>query len=343
MAASSKPKPLILDNIDEEYYPISSEILASFPKFRPPVDFFRFNEKIAQLLPYSRKGVRLTAKQVEEVALMCAADVLFVSRSDLPIYGAHIAKQIELVLLDVNFKPVEVVRLVKSALKLRIEALIDQPVLPVFAALQKDLMVFTEVLWKDKHTIKLFMRGLHMGKYDLAEHMLNSMIIGIWYYIYVTSGTDFSRKQLDQLSQAFVLMNIGMCKIPIFILAKEQQLTVAERGRIDSHTVETLRILQKLEQTSTAVLQAASEHHERLDAAAGSLSKARQVSTVGKVAAIADVFSAMLTERQYATAHSVTEIMQELLTDRRIDKALVTPLANAYLTKSLDAPELVPV
>jgi len=342
MAASSKPKPLILDNIDEEYYPISPEILASFPKFRPPVDFFRFNEKIAQLLPYTRKGVRLSTEQVEEVALMCTEDVLFVSRSDLPIYGHHIAKQIELVLLDVNFKPVEVVRLVKAALIIRIEALIDQPVLPVFEALQKDLMVLTELLWKDKHVIKLFMRVLNTGKYNLAEHMLSSIIIGIWYYIYVTSGTDFTRKKLDQLALAFALMNIGMSKIPPFILGKEQNLTIAERGRIDQHTAETLRILNKLDQKAIEILQAASEHHERLDAS-GPSAKARPVSTVGRVAAIADAFSAMLTERHYAKAQAVTDIMQELLNDRRLDKALVTPLANAYLTKALNAPDVVSV
>ena len=37
-------------NISEEYYQISEAILDSFPKYRLPLDLFRFKEDIAQLL-----------------------------------------------------------------------------------------------------------------------------------------------------------------------------------------------------------------------------------------------------------------------------------------------------
>ena len=85
-------------NINEEYYQISSEILSSFPKYRPPVDLFSFREDIAVLAPYCRKGDRLSNAQVEEVAQLCADGMLFVSRSDHPIYSRHIVKQLDLVL-----------------------------------------------------------------------------------------------------------------------------------------------------------------------------------------------------------------------------------------------------
>ena len=55
MCAVKSPIP---DNISEEYYQISAAILSSFPKYRPPVDLFRFRDDIAQLTPYSRKGQR---------------------------------------------------------------------------------------------------------------------------------------------------------------------------------------------------------------------------------------------------------------------------------------------
>ena len=108
MAEQSRQAREIPQNINEEYYQISTEILASFPKYRPPVDLFSFREDIKVLAPYSKKGVRLSNEQVEEVARLCAAGDLFVSRSDHPIYSRHIVKQLDLVLQDNNLKESEI-------------------------------------------------------------------------------------------------------------------------------------------------------------------------------------------------------------------------------------------
>ena len=102
-----KRKAAIPDNIAEEYYQISQEILSSFPKYRPPVDLFQFRADIAQLYPYSRKGARLSNEQVEEIQQLCESGDLFVSRTDHPIYSEHIVKQVDLVLLDGNLKESE--------------------------------------------------------------------------------------------------------------------------------------------------------------------------------------------------------------------------------------------
>ena len=56
MAAEQRKVLDVPMNINEEYYQISGEILSSFPKFRPPVDLFRFREDIAVLAPYCVKG-----------------------------------------------------------------------------------------------------------------------------------------------------------------------------------------------------------------------------------------------------------------------------------------------
>ena len=42
MAGTARTEGNRPQNIDEEYYQISAEILSSFPKYRPPVDLFRF-------------------------------------------------------------------------------------------------------------------------------------------------------------------------------------------------------------------------------------------------------------------------------------------------------------
>ena len=125
MAAQKRDVP---QNINEEYYQISSEILSSFPKYRPPVDLFTFREDICVLAPYCRKGDRLTNAQVEELAKLCAEGSLFVSRSDHPIYSRHIVKQLDLVLQDRNLKEAEIVEICIRALVMRYSEFYAQPV-----------------------------------------------------------------------------------------------------------------------------------------------------------------------------------------------------------------------
>lgn len=45
------------ESISEEYYPISMEILQSFPKYRPKVDLYIFQEDISQLYQIGRAHV----------------------------------------------------------------------------------------------------------------------------------------------------------------------------------------------------------------------------------------------------------------------------------------------
>ena len=113
-------KSTIPDNISEEYYQINQAILASFPKYRPPLDLFRLKEEIGQLQVYSKKGTRLTNEQVEEIHALCAEGDLFVSRADHPIYSQHIVKQLDLVLVDQDLKDGEVADIILRACVWRI-------------------------------------------------------------------------------------------------------------------------------------------------------------------------------------------------------------------------------
>ena len=172
-------KAAVPDNISEEYYQISEEILSSFSKYRPPVDLFRFREDIAQLYPLYRKGQRLTNEQVEEVQALCREGSLFVSRSDHPIYVEHIAKQADLVLVDANLKESEAADILLRALGMRLTAFYEQPVLACFEPLYKDVMVLTEYLAQDRFRARLFMRRLFTEDAALVPHSLNVLAVGV--------------------------------------------------------------------------------------------------------------------------------------------------------------------
>lgn len=325
-------KTTIPDNISEEYYQISSEILVSFPKYRPPLDFFRFREEISTLEPYSRKGCRLTNPQVEELAALCEQGDLFVARSDHPVYSQHICKQLDLVLVDANLKEAEIADIFVQAFQLRLDAFFDQAVQPVFDALYKDIMVLTEYLSKDWNRIRSLMRRLQT-QHSLVNHSVNSGAVALWMFLKLKNG-DFRRRDLDRAALAFFLHDMGMCKIPAFILTKAVPLTQEERAKINTHPGVGLRLAEKLDLGFDEMKLAIHEHHERLDGS-GYPRKIREEesSPIGRLMAVADSFAAMIAERPYATAMQPRQAAQALVDDpKRYDKTCAGMLLAAYVT-----------
>ena len=329
--------PTVPANIDEEYYQIGEEILSSFPKFRPPVDLFRFKEEALTLVPLIRKGQRLTNEQAEEARALCLSGDLFVARSDHPIYSEHMVKQLDLVLQDSNLKESELADICMRALIMRYEAFAEQPVRPVLDPLYKDLMVFTEILWQDKHRIKLFMRRL-LREHSLSKHAFNSLIVGTWLLLRVMEGGELRRRELDRAALAFFLQNIGMAKIPSFIRNKLGCLKAEEFEKVLLHPALSYKIMQKLDLGFDELAQATLEHHERLDGTGyPQKSKARQISRIGRISAVADSFSAMIAKRPYAEAKTPALAAQELAADqKRYDGQLTGYLAAALLTGSVN-------
>jgi len=298
-------------SISEEYYQISQAILESFPKYRLPLDLFIFKDDIAQLVVYSKKDTRLKNEQVEEIHQLCANGDLFVSRADHPIYSQHIVKQLDLVLVDQNLKETEVADISLRALEMRLNAFFDQPVRPVFDLLHADALVVTEYIWNDLHRLRMFVRRLHKGDYSLARHSINSFTLGLW-LLMSPKNDEIRRKDFDQAALALLLHDVGMAKIPAFITGKTTPLKPDEKDKIPAHVLVGYKIMDKLEQTYDAMRQATLEHHERLDGS-GYPQHTKNISTFGKLVAVADAFSAMIQKRPYAEAKDLAGAARELV------------------------------
>lgn len=346
MADKNRQDREIPQNINEEYYQISAEILASFPKYRPPVDLFSFREDIMVLAPYCKKGMRLSNEQVEEVARLCADGVLFVSRSDHPIYSRHIVKQLDLVLQDNNLKESEIADICIRALAMRYMEFCEQPVKTVFEPLYRDVMVVTEYIWQDKHHLNAFVRRL-FRRHDPARHAINCMTVGLWLWMQFVA--EFRRKDLDRMALALLLHDVGMSKVPSFLFNKQGPLKGEEREKIAVHPLVGAKLVQKLDMSFEELLRACFEHHERIDGSGYPQKiKGSQISRVGRIAAIADSFSAMICEKPYGQKREPVEAAKELAADSRYDPEITKRLMAAFATegfgrlvdmdKSLDAP-----
>lgn len=113
---------------NEDYFQINSEILASFPKFRLPLNLFIFREDINVLETYYKKGTRMTEEQVAQLAELCNQGNVFVARSDQKVYREHMLSQLDLVLLDPNLTADEITELCIAAIVLRYKNYYEQPV-----------------------------------------------------------------------------------------------------------------------------------------------------------------------------------------------------------------------
>lgn len=327
MASNAAP------DISEEYYQINKAILESFPKYRPPLDLFVFKEDIATLQIYARKGDRLTNEQVERMHELCAEGDLFVSRSDHAIYAKHIVHQLDLVLVDRNLKESEICDICLLAIDERLKSFFDQPVRPVFEALNNDVMVMTEYLWTDLHRLKLFMRRLHKGDHDLAKHSINTMIVGLW-LLAMPKNPEMRRKYFDQAAIALLLHDVGMTKVPAFIISKTTHLKPEERDKIPQHTLVGFKIAHKNDLTFEVMKQATIEHHERLDGS-GYPQKSTKISSFGLLTAVADAFSAMLQKRPYAEAKAPLQAAKELADSKnKFDIAYSGKLLAAYASEA---------
>ncbi|MDR1777640.1 MAG: HD domain-containing protein [Desulfovibrio sp.] len=313
----AEKKGAVPGHVNDEFYQISGEILSSFPKYRPPVDLFRFRDDIMVLEPYCKKESRLSNEQVEELAGICAEGDLFVSRADHHIYAAHIIKQLDLVLQDQNLREAEIADLCIRALVMRFSEFCEQPVKPVFDPLYRDLLVTTEYIFADKHRMNAFMRRL-FRKHDQARHAVNSMTVGLW--LWLQGVGDVRRKDMDRMAVAFLMHDIGMCKVPAFLINRQGALKSEERDKVNLHPVIGVKLMQKVEVSFEELLRAGYEHHERADGSGYPQKiKEAQISRVGRISAVADSFSAMISARPYAEAKDMLLAARELAADRRYD------------------------
>jgi response regulator RpfG family c-di-GMP phosphodiesterase len=122
----------------------------------------------------------------------------------------------------------------------------------------------------------------------------------------------------EEIEQASLLHDVGKIGIPDDILRKPGRLTEAERAVMQTHTTLGAELLagspSPLLRTAEAI---ARTHHERWDGTgypAGLAGEA--IPLAGRIAAICDVFDALLTERPYKRAWTLDETLDHIAAER---------------------------
>ena len=133
--------------------------------------------------------------------------------------------------------------------------------------------------------------------------------------------------EAELIRHASVLHDIGKLSVPDSILLKRGELDVEERDLMRGHAIAGAAILRD---SPSPLLQLgeviARTHHERWDGfgyPAGL--RGEEIPLPGRIAAVCDVFDALVAERPYKRGWSIDEAITELLSERgrHFDPALV--------------------
>lgn len=148
----------------------------------------------------------------------------------------------------------------------------------------------------------------------------------------IARGLDLPDAEVEQLSLASTMHDVGKISVPDTILLKPGPLTPEERTEMERHAERGRRIL---EGSSSLLMQRAAEiaatHHERWDGSgypAGLAGEAIPLS--GRIVAVADVFDALTSDRPYKKAWSEAEALNHILANAgsHFDPACVAAFAR---------------
>ncbi len=120
-----------------------------------------------------------------------------------------------------------------------------------------------------------------------------------------------SHDDLDDLTLAGLLHDIGKCNVPPEILNKAGRLTEEEFELIKKHPLDGRKLLKQCADMDSRYLNAALQHHERSDGSGYPRGlDDDEIDDFAAIVAIADVYDAMTATRAYRSAMSPFEVIR---------------------------------
>jgi putative nucleotidyltransferase with HDIG domain len=141
-----------------------------------------------------------------------------------------------------------------------------------------------------------------------------------------------SQEVIQEAGIGGMLHDIGKMRVPDNILNKPGKLTDPEFEIMKGHVLLGMDILQQTPGISTTVLQISGEHHERYEGSGyPTKKKAQEISQLGRMAAIVDVYDAITSNRVYHTGMEPSVALQKLFewSKNHLDEELVQHFIQA--------------
>jgi putative nucleotidyltransferase with HDIG domain len=173
----------------------------------------------------------------------------------------------------------------------------EQNILPSIHNISKDTnisSIFEELQTKDEYTYR----------HNIAVGVI-STLLGKW--------IGLSETELNTLTIAATLHDIGKMKIPLDVLNKPGRLTEDEYEIVKGHTIYGFEILKNTVGISNEVSLVALQHHEREDGSGYPYGlMGDKINLLSKIVAVADIYHAMTSNRVYHEALPFFKVMKEM-------------------------------
>lgn len=184
-----------------------------------------------------------------------------------------------------------------------------------FQNVTKDsLLLGARQLYQSYSSVTLFdlLRTLRGNNDTVYAHSINvgmiARVLGKW--------LKMSSDDLDTLTIAGFLHDIGKLTIPPEVLTKTGKLTDEEFMKIKKHPVNSYKILSTIPNLDEKILYAALQHHERYDGSGyPDHLKGEQIDDFAAIMAIADVYDAMTASRSYRSAKCAFDVIDDFEKD----------------------------
>ncbi|MFD0692510.1 HD-GYP domain-containing protein [Paenibacillus sp. GCM10027628] len=139
----------------------------------------------------------------------------------------------------------------------------------------------------------------------------HSVQVGMLSY-YIAKWMGKSEKESRLIGQAGYLHDIGKSKVDQSILQKPGKLTNDEFNEVKKHTIYGYEIIRDSLQDNALAL-VALQHHERLDGSGYPLRRTKtEIHSYSTIVAVADVYSAMISNRVYQQKRDLLFVLKEL-------------------------------
>ena len=132
------------------------------------------------------------------------------------------------------------------------------------------------------------------------------------YSVLIAQELGLSSVEINNIRVGSLLHDVGKIGMPDSILMKKGKLTPEEWHIMKNHPLTGWNILQQV-RLLEHMLPAIIEHHEKLDGSGYPYGlSGNQISLMGRIVAVADVFDAMTSDRPYRDALSIKFVMEYL-------------------------------
>ena len=159
----------------------------------------------------------------------------------------------------------------------------------------------------------LIMETISLSSYDnyTYVHSVNVCILSILIGI----GLGFNNENLEKLSQAALLHDIGKTKIPLEILNKPGKLNDEEFKEIKKHSEYGYELLKNNENISSVVRVSVLQHHINEDEKSGYplYLLGNHLHQFAKIIHVADVYDALTSKRVYKDAMNPADALEYLM------------------------------